>query len=50
MADYSDFITRLIGLGLSEKEAQLYPHLLKYPKASFSASNIKRGILSGSLH
>jgi sugar-specific transcriptional regulator TrmB len=30
MADDSEFITRLIGFGLSEKEAQLYLHLLKY--------------------
>jgi hypothetical protein len=30
MADDSQFITKLIGLGLSEKEAQLYLHLLKY--------------------
>jgi len=34
MADDSEFITRLIGFGLSEKEAQLYYHLLKYgPKS-----------------
>jgi sugar-specific transcriptional regulator TrmB len=30
MDDDADFITRLIGFGLSEKEAQLYLHLLKY--------------------
>ena len=30
MTDDSEFITRLIGFGLSEKEAQLYLHLLKY--------------------
>jgi sugar-specific transcriptional regulator TrmB len=30
MADDSEFITKLIGFGLSEKEAQLYLHLLKY--------------------
>jgi sugar-specific transcriptional regulator TrmB len=29
MADDSEFITKLIGFGLSEKEAQLYLHLLK---------------------
>ncbi|MFZ0925025.1 MAG: helix-turn-helix domain-containing protein [Halobacteriota archaeon] len=30
MGDDDDFITRLIDFGLSEKEAQLYLHLLKY--------------------
>ena len=30
MAEDSEFITRLIGFGLSEKEAQLYLHVLKY--------------------
>ncbi len=30
MADDSEFITKLIGFGLSEKEAQVYLHLLKY--------------------
>jgi hypothetical protein len=30
MADDSEFITKLIGFGLSEKEAQLYLHLLRY--------------------
>jgi sugar-specific transcriptional regulator TrmB len=30
MDDESEFITRLIGFGLSEKEAQTYLHLLKY--------------------
>jgi sugar-specific transcriptional regulator TrmB len=30
MDDEAEFITRLIGFGLSEKEAQLYLHLLKY--------------------
>ena len=30
MDDDAEFITRLIGFGLSEKEAQLYLHLLKY--------------------
>ncbi len=30
MADDSEFIGKLIGFGLSEKEAQLYLHLLKY--------------------
>ncbi|MGZ5502792.1 MAG: TrmB family transcriptional regulator, partial [Halobacteriota archaeon] len=30
MDDDAAFITRLIGFGLSEKEAQLYLHLLKY--------------------
>jgi sugar-specific transcriptional regulator TrmB len=35
MADDSEFLSRLIGFGLSEKEAQLYLHLLKYgPKPS----------------
>ncbi|MGB8311315.1 MAG: helix-turn-helix domain-containing protein [Halobacteriota archaeon] len=35
MADDSEFITKLISFGLSEKEAQLYFHLLKYgPKPS----------------
>ncbi len=35
MADDSEFITKLIGFGLSEKEAQVYLHLLKYgPKPS----------------
>jgi sugar-specific transcriptional regulator TrmB len=30
MDDESDFVTRLIGFGLSEKEARTYLHLLKY--------------------
>ena len=30
MTDDNEFITRLIGLGFSEKEAQLYFHLFKY--------------------
>ncbi len=30
MPDDSEFITKLIGFGLSEKEAQVYLHLLKY--------------------
>ncbi len=30
MDDEAEFTTRLIGFGLSEKEAQLYHHLLKY--------------------
>jgi len=30
MADDSDFLSRLISFGLSEKEAQLYFHLLNY--------------------
>jgi sugar-specific transcriptional regulator TrmB len=30
MDDQAEFVTRLIGFGLSEKEAQLYLHLLKY--------------------
>jgi sugar-specific transcriptional regulator TrmB len=35
MADDSEFITRLISFGFSEKEAQLYLHLLKHgPKPS----------------
>ena len=35
MADDSEFLSRLISFGLSEKEAQLYLHLLKYgPKPS----------------
>jgi sugar-specific transcriptional regulator TrmB len=34
MADDSEFITKLIGFGLSEKEAQLYLHLLKYGSKS----------------
>jgi sugar-specific transcriptional regulator TrmB len=39
----SEFITRLIGFGLSEKEAQLYLHLLKYgPKLpSLLAKSLK---------
>ncbi len=43
MADDSEFITRLIGFGLSEKEAQLYLHLLKYgPKTpSLLAKSLK---------
>jgi sugar-specific transcriptional regulator TrmB len=43
MADDSEFITRLIGFGLSEKEAQLYLHLLKYgPKPpSLLAKSLK---------
>ena len=43
MADDSEFITRLIGFGLSEKEAHLYFHLLKYgPKfASPLAKSLK---------
>src|SRR5512136_2504835 len=30
MDDEATFITRLIGFGLSEKEAQIYLHLLRY--------------------
>ena len=43
MADDSEFITRLIGFGLSEKEAQIYFHLLKYgPKPpSLLAKSLK---------
>jgi sugar-specific transcriptional regulator TrmB len=43
MADDSEFITKLIGFGLSEKEAQLYLHLLKYgPKSpSLLAKSLK---------
>jgi sugar-specific transcriptional regulator TrmB len=43
MADDSEFITKLIGFGLSEKEAQLYLHLLKYgPKpTSLLAKSLK---------
>jgi len=43
MADDSEFITQLIGFGLSEKEAQLYFHLLKYgPKpTSLLAKSLK---------
>ena len=43
MADDSEFITRLIGFGLSEKEAQLYFYLLKYgPKSpSLLAKSLK---------
>ncbi len=43
MADDSEFTARLITFGLSEKEAQLYHHLLKYgPKpASLLAKSLK---------
>ena len=43
MADDSDFLSRLISFGLSEKEAQLYLHLLKYgPKPiSLLAKSLK---------
>jgi len=43
MANDSEFITRLIGFGLSEKEAQLYFYLLKYgPKpTSLLAKSLK---------
>ena len=43
MVDDSEFITRLIGFGLSEKEAQIYFHLLKYgPKSpSLLAKSLK---------
>ncbi len=43
MADDREFITKLIGFGLSEKEAQLYLHLLKYgPKPpSLLAKSLK---------
>jgi sugar-specific transcriptional regulator TrmB len=43
MADDTEFITRLIGFGLSEKEAQVYVHLLKYgPKPpSLLAKSLK---------
>jgi sugar-specific transcriptional regulator TrmB len=43
MANDSEFITRLIGFGLSEKEAHLYYHLLKYgPKPpSLLAKSLK---------
>jgi len=30
MVDDSEFLSRLISFGLSEKEAQVYFHLLKY--------------------
>ncbi|MGZ7132938.1 MAG: helix-turn-helix domain-containing protein, partial [Halobacteriota archaeon] len=30
MTDEDEFITRLMGFGLTEKEAQCYFHLLKY--------------------
>lgn len=36
MADDSEFITRLIGFGFSEREARLYFHLLKYGPKSIS--------------
>ena len=43
MADDSEFLSRLISFGLSEKEAQLYLHLLKYgPKStSLLAKSLK---------
>ncbi len=43
MADDSEFITKLIGFGLSEKEALVYLHLLKYgPKPpSLLAKSLK---------
>jgi len=43
MTDDSEFITKLINFGLSEKEAQLYFHLLKYgPKTpSLLAKSLK---------
>jgi len=43
MVDDSELITRLIGFGLSEKEAQLYLNLLKYgPKSpSLLARSLK---------
>ena len=43
MADDSEFITKLIGFGLSEKEAKIYLHLLKYgPKPpSLLAKSLK---------
>ena len=43
MADDSKFITKFIEFGLSEKEAQLYLHLLKYgPKpTSLLAKSLK---------
>jgi sugar-specific transcriptional regulator TrmB len=43
MADDSEFIAELIGFGLSEKEAQVYLHLLKYgPKPpSMLAKSLK---------
>jgi sugar-specific transcriptional regulator TrmB len=43
MADDNEFLSRLIGFGLSEKEAQLYFHLLKYgPKPpSLLAKSLK---------
>ena len=43
MADDSEFLPRLISFGLSEKEAQIYLHLLKYgPKpASLLAKSLK---------
>ena len=43
MADDREFITKLIGFGLSEKEALLYLHLLKYgPKPpSLLAKSLK---------
>jgi sugar-specific transcriptional regulator TrmB len=43
MADDSEFITKLIGFGLSEKEALVYLHLLKHgPKTpSLLAKSLK---------
>ena len=43
MADDSEFLSRLTSFGLSEKEAQLYLHLLKYgPKPpSMLAKSLK---------
>ena len=43
MADDSEFLSRLISFGLSEKEAQIYLHLLKYgPKpTSLLAKSLK---------
>ncbi len=41
MVDDSKFITKLIGFGLSEKEAQVYLHLLKYgPKPPSSLAKL----------
>ena len=44
MADDNEFITKLISFGLSEKEAQLYLHLLKHgPKStSLLTKSLKR--------
>jgi sugar-specific transcriptional regulator TrmB len=44
MDNEAAFVTRLTDLGLSEKEAQLYLHLLKYgPKNTVSPRDITEG-------